>query len=232
MLTLASPVNPASASSGYPRTAADLAALREAISPARLSTYLRRTHGNERRALELYAWNIRAGAALCPILQMNEISLRNAVNRALVSQLGPEWPYAEGFLRSLPTPERDTFMRCRAKLERGLRRPRASTGDVVAAQTYWFWVTLLTSRFEQRIWSREFASSFPSAPVRIDREVVHRRADTIRQLRNRIAHWEPLLEVDLAGAHQRAASMVRWISPRAAAWASRWTLPGDVLARP
>src|SRR3954468_24302028 len=110
------PVNPPH----FPARVADLAALREAISPARLSTYLRRTHGNARRALDLYAWNIRAGAALYPILQVNEVALRNAVNRALVSQFGPDWPYSQGFLRALPRPERETFEHCRRKLERTL----------------------------------------------------------------------------------------------------------------
>ena len=44
-------------------SAARIAALTDAISTARLSTYLRRSHGNVRRALDLYEWNIRAGAA-------------------------------------------------------------------------------------------------------------------------------------------------------------------------
>jgi hypothetical protein len=217
----------------FPARAADIVALTEAISPARLSTYLSRTHGNMRRALDLYAWNIRAGAALYPILQVNEVALRNAINRALVSQFGANWPYSQGFLRALPRPERETFEHCRRKLERTLHVVRASTGDLVAAQTYWFWVMLLNSRFEQRIWSREFPASFPSAPRRIDREIVLGRADAIRRLRNRVAHWEPLMDYDLVGAHQRAASMVRWISPTVSAWAaSRWPLDRNLLTRP
>jgi hypothetical protein len=104
---------------------------------------------------------------------------------------------------------------------------------VVAAQSYWFWVMLLSSRFERRIWNREFPASFPSAPRRIDRELVQDRADAIRRLRNRIAHWEPLLDYDLVGVHQRAASMVRWISPAKSMWAaSRWPLPRSALTRP
>jgi hypothetical protein len=65
------------------------------------------------------------------------------------------------------------FEKGRRKLEAKLRMPRVSTGDVVAAQTYWFWVMLLTSRFETRIWKREFANAFPCAPSRIDRRIVH-----------------------------------------------------------
>jgi hypothetical protein len=232
MASLAPPVNPPPVAL-FPTRAADIIALRDAISPARLSTYLKRTHGNVRRAFDLYAWNVRAGAALYPILQVNEVALRNAVNRALVSQFGADWPYSQGFLRNLPRPERETFEHGRRKLERNLGVARAATGDVVAAQTYWFWVVLLTSRFEQRIWSREFAASFPSAPRRIDREIVYRRADAIRRLRNRIAHWEPLLDYDLVGARQRADSMVRWISPATSMWvAARWPLARDVLTHP
>jgi hypothetical protein len=218
--------------SGFPATAAGVAALREAISPARLATYLRRTHGNTRRALDLYTWNIQAAATLYPIFQVNEITLRNSVNRALVVQFGPDWPYSQGFLRALPSRERQTFEDGRARLERTLGVIRASTGGIVAAQT-WFWTFLLNSRFDKRIWSREFAPSFPHAPPRVSRSVVHERAESIRKLRNRIAHYEPLLDYDLIGAHQRAASMVKWISPATAEWAAtRWPLAPHVLMRP
>ena len=215
-------VNPAQ----YPSTARELAALREAISPARLTTYLRHAHGNARQALELYAWNMRAGAALHPILHANEVALRNAVNRALESQFGAQWPYSQGFLRNLPAHERATFEGSRRKLEKTRGVQRLSTGDVVAGQTYYFWVSMLTSRFEQRVWQREFARSFPCAPPHIDRAVVHASAESIRLLRNRIAHHEPLLNYHLAGAYRRALAMIRWISPEKAAWAVvRWPAP-------
>jgi hypothetical protein len=217
----------------FPETASDISALREAISPERLATYLKRAHSNVRRAFDLYAWNVQASAALYPVLQVNEIALRNAVNHALISQFGSAWPYSPGFLRTLPKIERETFEKGRRKLEAKLRMPRVSTGDVVAAQTYWFWVMLLTSRFETRIWKREFANSFPCAPSRIDRRIVHERAESIRLLRNRIAHYEPLLDYDLMGAYQRATGMVRWISPANADWAAlRWPANSKLLKLP
>ena len=226
------PVNP-SRPAAFPATAAELRALQNALSPARLTTYIRRAHGNARRALDLYAWNVNAGTALYPILQVNEIALRNAVERALAAQFGVQWPYSTGFLRTLPKSEKETFERGRGRLERGLRVPRVPTGDIVAAQTYGFWVMLLTSRFQHRIWDQEFTRSFASAPPQVDRSVVHDRADEIRRLRNRIAHHEPLLNHDLLGAHQRTASMVRWISPALSHWATtRWPLDLSLLKRP
>jgi hypothetical protein len=62
----------------------------------------------------------------------------------------------------------------------------------------------------------------------VDRAVLHGQADSLRRLRNRIAHHEPLLDVDVGGAYRRAAAMVRWISPEKAAWAeSRWFPPAQ-----
>jgi hypothetical protein len=131
----------------------------------------------------------------------------------------------------LPAHERATFEASRRKLERTRGVQRLSTGDVVAGQTYYFWVSMLTSRFEQRVWQREFARSFPCAPPHIDRAVVHASAESIRLLRNRIAHHEPLLNYHLAGAYRRALAMIRWISPEKAAWAvCRWPAPDTLQA--
>ncbi|HYW05906.1 MAG TPA: hypothetical protein VE913_03055 [Longimicrobium sp.] len=217
----------------FPATASEIRALSDAISPARLSTYRKRAHENARRALALYAWNVDAAAALYPVLQVNEITLRNAVNRAVVSQFGVAWPYSRGFLRALPTYERTTFENARAKLERTLGVARASAGDVVASQSYWFWVFLLTARFERRIWSREFGTAFPRAPPGITREIVRSRTDAIRHIRNRIAHHEPILGPNPVGVHQRASSIVRWISPAQARWIDvRWPAARRVLILP
>lgn len=110
---------------------------------------------------------------------------------------------------------------------------KVSVGDVVAAQTYWFWVFMLTRRFQNRVWNQGFALAFPHAPSGVDREVVFSRVDAIRVLRNRIAHHEPLLKFDLPGAYQRALSIVRWISPVYAEWAyERWPPGPELTSRP
>ncbi len=196
-----------------------------------MSTYLRRAHGNSRYALALYAWNIRAGAALYPILQVNEVTLRNTINRALAAQFGANWPYAQGFLRMLPQNNRAEFLAGRGKLEQRLRVHQLRTGDVVATQTYAFWVLLLTRRFHNRIWRHEFTASFPHAPRQVHRELIREQADSIRKLRNRIAHYEPLLNVHLSGAYRRALAVVRWISPEKAAWARDQWPPAPELTR-
>lgn len=214
-------------------SARQLRALRQAISAQRLTTYLRWSDNNLRRAVELYAWNIRAAAALYPILHVNEVTLRNAVDRALASQFGTQWPYSGGFERSLPRAERSAFCASRSKLERTRGVMRVSSGDVVSAQSYWFWVMLLNARFEGRIWSREFRPSFPFAPPAVSRATVHAAAESIRRVRNRIAHHEPLLGHDLRSAHRRAGALIAWISREKADWTERhWPLDPALLRPP
>ena len=214
------------AAPAVPATAVEIHALRIAISPERLGTYVRRAHGNMRRALDLYAWNCRAGAALLPVLHANEVTLRNAVHRALTAQFGAEWPYSGGFRRALPRSNQRDFLRDVSSMERKLRRSPVAAADIVAAQNYWFWVNLLTSRFEARIWAREFRTAFPAASLHVTRDVVHARADALRRLRNRIAHHEPLLDHDLHGAYHRALAIVRWVSPTKAQWVEQqWPAP-------
>lgn len=220
-------------SSRIPSSAAELRALQDAISPARLHTYLRQTHSNARRALQLYEWNVRASAALVPILQVNEVALRNAVNVALISAFGANWPFNAGFLRSLPAQDQSSFLADRSRLQRRIGVGKVTVGDVVAAHTYWFWVRMLAGRYQSRVWNKGFALAFPHAPTGVDREVVYSRAEAIRVLRNRIAHHEPLLNIDLPGAYQRALSIARWISPIYAEWATeRWPLGPELTSRP
>lgn len=55
------------------------------LSPERFATYLRAANGDRGRALALYEWNARVGAALLHDLGHLEIGLRNAYDRALSS---------------------------------------------------------------------------------------------------------------------------------------------------
>ena len=103
-----------------------------------------------------------------------------AVSLALTSAFDARWPISRGFLRSLPQHERLNFETETRKLQTRIGAGGMSTGDVVAAQTYWFWVFLLTSRFHDRLWRKHFAIAFPYAPRSVDRAVVHARCESVR----------------------------------------------------
>lgn len=222
-LRQASPVTPA----------ATVAALTRAISTARFATYLSHASGNSDRALALNAWNVRASGALWQILTHVEVTLRNAVSDALIRAFGQGWPYNNGFLFTFPNKEKKRFLKQRKKLEDKVQRKPVSTGDFVAGQTFVFWVSMLTARYDQRVWAKHFRTEFPSAPAGIGRQHVYAMAEDFRGIRNRIAHQEPILNQDLLASSRRGLALIRWSSPEMAAWVSaQLPTPAEFQRRP
>jgi hypothetical protein len=62
--------------------------------------------GNDReKALELYAWNLDISSALIVPLQVCEVAVRNGIAEAIEAIHGANWPWNNGFIRSLPRPK-------------------------------------------------------------------------------------------------------------------------------
>jgi hypothetical protein len=204
-----------------------------AISPARFSTYKRLADCDSRRAVALYLWNARVAEAFYFPLQTNEVLLRNAIAGALARVYGSGWPFSTSFQKSLPDKLRGIFITALAPLVGRLGQNGVTVGDVIAALTYGFWVALLTARHQTRIWTPYFRISFPGVPVGVTRDLVHKEADRLRDLRNRIAHHEPIIRRDLAGDYQRTLGIVSWICPETASWVTEHSrVPGMIAQRP
>ncbi len=202
----------------YPNSLAQLRALQSSVSPARLSTYERLAYGNSRRGVALYLWNARAAGAFYFPLQTNEILLRNAISAVLARVYGANWPFSAGFERSLPRKSRGIFNTALTDLVGRLGPHGVAVGDVIAALTYGFWVALLTARHDTRLWVPYFRTAFPGAPAQVDREFIYNEANLLRDLRNRIAHHEPIAQRDLAVDYKRTLRIIRWICPTTASW--------------
>ena len=82
-------------------------------------------------------------------------------------------------------------------------RTGATPGHVVAALPFGFWVSLLSSgggaTYETRLWRPALHRAFPH--YRGPRRSVHQRLVTMRLLRKRIAHHEPIHYRHLAADH-------------------------------
>lgn len=91
------------------------------ISAPRFATYLQAMGNDRERALEMYEWNLDLSAALIVPLQVCEVAMRNGIAEAIEAVHGANWPWNNGFIRSLPQPKRQTdynpasdLMRCAA----------------------------------------------------------------------------------------------------------------------
>lgn len=200
--------------------AADLLAVEKAISPQRLGTY-ENAMGmkNTRRALELYAWNAQVTGAFMLPQQVCEVVIRNAVSQVIEAVYGPEWPWSQGFIQSLP--------KDRIGLGEQVEKARSTVGmgdtnKVIPELKFVFWVKLFTKRFDSRLWSPHLRTAFvglPSGPsVQQHRQMIADELDRVRRFRNRMAHHEPIFERNLAAEYTRMINLVTWRCPQTAAW--------------
>lgn len=217
-------------------TGPEIAAVRTALSDARISTYesaARVMSPDDPSALELYAWNARVSGALLPPLHVFEVVIRNAVDDALTAVYGPMWPWSQSFEQSLP---RGGRYRPVPDLQR-TRNKLATPGQVIAEMKLVFWQQLFTSRHDQRLWGihlkRVFPNASPTSTVAQLRTEIYDGLDALRHLRNRIAHHEPIFRRSLEAEYELLLKLVSYRCDIASQWLRQHHDPLPVIrARP
>lgn len=188
-----------------------------ALAAPRMSTYLRATGGDPEAAITLYGWNARLSAALMVPAHFAEITVRNAVDETLTLVYGPHWPWNPTFERSLPDgrtrsySQRNDLVTTRAR--------QTSTGKVIAELKFVFWEKMFTARYDARLWTPHITEQFPAAPPQNPaglRNTIRQNLGTIRALRNRIAHHEPIFTRDIAAELAAMESLIGYRSPQTA----------------
>jgi len=194
----------------------NLDALSRALPLGQPSKYLRETDNNREQALELFEWNRELSSAFYRVLGSFEITLRDSIDRWLANTYGREWfddPRAgldDGALGVI------------RKAKKNLREPFEPT-DVVEALTLGFWERLLgrggsmggsgsKADYERTIWRPAVRNAFPNRRPLVRSEVYH-SVRPLRELRNLVAHHQPILHLDLAREHERLLEVTGWMRP-------------------
>ena len=204
----------------------ELITIPRVISEPRFQRYLDAENGDKRRALALYRWNSEISGMLMFPMHISEIAVRNGIHGALVRKYGPEWPWVDAFERSLPNPGRRDLQSTRQNLQ--------STGKVVAELKFSFWENMLTRRHDGRLWTNYLVVEFPgldqASSVATNRSHLHENVKTIRALRNRIAHHEPIFMRDLIAEYEMMIDVIRCRCPQTAQWVERTQRVVDLIA--
>lgn len=185
----------------------------EVLSADRFGTYVAWAGSDDVLAQRLYTYNVQLSAALYGPLHMVEVALRNACDRALRQTYGAGWIDDPAVL--VAHHQHDAILRARSKLA---REGKVETdGRMIAELNFGFWTSLF-DRTSQHLWPTlrpAFkAKGIQASPIRV-------KLRNLRRLRNRIAHYEPILTLPLASFYGEATTLTGWLSPRAAAWISR-----------
>lgn len=209
-----------------------------------MKPYLDEVNQNEKKALALYQWHGELTAAVHEVLGVTEVTLRNAMDRAL-----QDWNtarlerYSSWLLEEPATPLRgltkgkrkDAYGRAvKQSGERASVHPRHGASvthdDVLAQLMFGVWKDLLpnhkpeagdTAENEnrERLWEDALQSAFPNVHDPDGSQTFWLVAH-LHQLRNRVSHMEPLLNIDVRRSVNEAFGLVRSIDADVANWAS------------
>lgn len=213
----------------YSYTPSIINALEKALSPERLSTYQAVT-STPAEALTLYVWNTAISAALYGPLQALEVAIRNGFHQALTPVYGTDW-YDNPQAGLTPA----AISRVgEAKYKLLTSGKPADPSRVVAELSFGFWERLLSRgpqgnrNYEVTLWRPALHRAFPHA--RFPRSVIHKPLPGLRDIRNRIAHHEPIFSRNLATDYQTIIDVIGWMCPETRAWVEYQSTVSGVLA--
>jgi Abi-like protein len=196
------------------------------LSTPRFATYLAACNNDTEAALRLYGWNARVASAFLFPLHLFEICIRNAVANAAAVTYSATWPWVANFERSLPKPYYPHFSPHQEILKVRKRHENPpSTGRVIADLKFAFWVSMFTLRHEPRLWRPYIKNEFPNAPAGMAVEQLRIRiynvSEAVRQLRNRIAHHEPIFGLDLITSYESIEEIIGYRCRDTLVWMRR-----------
>lgn len=196
-----------------------LSALDRSITPTRMGTYLTAAAGDLDRARALYLWDRDLAVAFLGDLAILEVALRNAMSARLEATWGTDW------FANPDMPLDDRSMNALHTAWNRINEPKTA-GKLVAQCMFGFWRGLLdkgdhSGKAPRRVrcdyeilWRGVLDKAFPGgrAQAKLDRQRWNREyalavVSRVNELRNRVAHHEPLVKgLPLAGQQIRLSA--------------------------
>jgi hypothetical protein len=100
----------------------------------------------------------------------------------------------------------------------GPNRKRWTPGHLISHLSFGFWVSLCNRPYEQgrqsgpKIWHAA-TRRFPNCPKSLrNRTDIRDAFSEIKDFRNRVAHHNPLWDLDVLAYHQRSIELIRWMN--------------------
>ena len=186
----------------------------KAMSVRRLATFTDGGLDNELKIVCGHLWNISLSKSLYPSLRILEITLMNALHTAISEYYDNESWFDNPTILS----ERFSIQSiAKAKSELVKRNKTIDADRVVAELHFGFWTSLFDVRYEHEkiFWPKLLKQVFLNIPKSLRRrDHISRRLNKIRNLRNRIFHYEPIWYwQDLREQHQIIIDMINWLQP-------------------
>ena len=155
--------------------------------------------------------NIVLCESLYPTLHMIEVALRNSVHNAFAMHFGVDSWFEMEWLS-----EGHAQLVQQAKDDLDIRKKAVTTDAVIAGLSFGFLCGMLHAQYERRggPWPVLLRKVFPRVPkCWATREKIRSRVESVRWLRNRVFHHEPIAHLqNLHVQHRAMIELLGWLS--------------------
>lgn len=153
------------------------------ISPTRLSAY---TNFDE------YCQNLLISRNAYIPLSILEIALRNALDSYFSINIRADWHFDNSFLTH------GSQKKILEAIDTLNSRKEAITKEkIIAELNFGFWVNLFQKPYQNHLRTKDLRCIFPNMPSKeqiiLNREEIYKKLDHIRRFRNRIFHYEKVI---------------------------------------
>ena len=191
--------------------------IQKSISEPRFARYLQSSNGSIEHSLELYIFNCRLCEAIYTPVNILEITLRNNFQRILSKIYGDDW--YDNIFDKLLDKEQNKISEVKTRL---IDTNKIVNGNNrVSTLSLAFWVSLLGGGYENDLWRPCFYYAFPNSPKPFTRRDIARKLSRIKDLRNRIAHHEPIYNLDLEIIYKAILEIIGWMCIDTKMWVQK-----------
>jgi hypothetical protein len=164
--------------------------------------------------MALYAWAGQMASSLFELVAHLEVMVRNAMDDALADHFDDAGCGIPWFLRTPPATAEigDAVERVRDRLR---QQNRDTRHQIIAGLTFGFWSGMLGRKHEE-LWRSALRHAFPRSDG--TRKQVGVELEAIRKLRNRLAHHDSILHVDIPFEVHRIHRVASFLGEDAATW--------------
>ncbi len=189
-------------------------ALEKGLSADRFSSYVQLAQGDREKGVRLYLLNTALSEALYSPAQALEVLLRNRMHDVLSKAYGSHWYTVTAV--GLNSKHQANISELTDKLTN--ERKPVTLGRIVCGLSFGFWTSLYAKSYNN-LWMNHFHALFKSPTGGLRRSTVQDNLLAVKNLRNRVAHHEPVLHLDLVGKYEAIFKAIGWMCPETEKWA-------------
>ena len=200
--------------------------MKKYLSEPRFTTYLNACGGDDAQATELYLRTMKLSGAALEAIHTCEIVLRNSIDAELrvwnKTKTGdPEWTMRPAPLLRGILDLGETLPKATAAAKQALGKRREPTHDDIVSQfslgTWKFLLPTQRHQGKQMLWDECLQGAFPLR-FEVPPSAILESVNIVNELRNRVAHFEPIFALDLRGKRHSIRKVLNVINRDMRKW--------------